>query len=165
MKSVLLVRHAKSSWDHFGMADFDRPLNDRGKEDGPKMAKRLLDKKVSIDTFISSPAKRAKKTAQLFATEFGLNKDHIILVPELYHAASETFLTVIASAPPQSNSIILFSHNPGITDFVNSLTEVKVDNMPTCSIYAVKANIKQWADFGHAPKEFWFFDYPKSVAQ
>ena len=92
MKFVLIVRHAKSSWDNFSVADFDRPLNDRGKEDGPKMAKRLLDQKISIDTFISSPAKRAKKTATLFAHEYGLKKDDIILVPELYHPATGAFL-------------------------------------------------------------------------
>ena len=78
MKSVIIVRHAKSSWDDFSIPDFDRPLNERGKEDGPKMAKRLLNKKISIDAFISSPAKRAIKTATLFAHEFGRKKDDII---------------------------------------------------------------------------------------
>lgn len=165
MKSVIIVRHAKSSWDSPGMADFDRPLNDRGKEDGPKMAKRLKEKEVAVDTFLSSPAKRAKKTAQLFAAELGVDKDQIKFVPELYQAASETFFDVIAAAPPAADSIMLFSHNPGITDFANSLTEVRIDNMPTCSVFAVKTSASDWKDFKNAPKEFWFFDYPRSTAK
>jgi phosphohistidine phosphatase len=165
LKSVIIVRHAKSSWDSPGLPDFDRPLNDRGKEDGPKMAKRLVEKKITINTFFSSPAKRAKKTAQLFAAEFGIDKDQIKFVPELYHAASEAFFEVIASAPSDSNNIILFSHNPGITDFANLLTEVKIDDMPTCSVFAVKTTAMHWTDFKDAPKEFWFFDYPKSTAK
>jgi phosphohistidine phosphatase len=70
MKSILMIRHAKSSWDDPGQPDFDRPLNERGKQDAPSMAKRLLEKSVAIDAFISSPAKRARKTASLFAAEY-----------------------------------------------------------------------------------------------
>ena len=163
MKAVLVVRHAKSSWENFGVPDFDRPLNERGKTDGPEMAKRLLSKKIAIDTFISSPAKRAKKTAALFAAEYHIEKEQIVLVPELYHASSETFYETIAKAPDASGNIALFSHNPGITDFVNGLTHIKIDNMPTCSVFAVKADIPSWKDFKKAEKQFWFYDYPKST--
>lgn len=162
MKHVLLVRHAKSSWDNADTTDFDRPLNDRGKEDAPKMAQRLLEKEVSIDAFISSPAKRAKKTASLFAKEYDLDKDEIILVPELYHPSSDVFYAAIAQAPDDAKSIAIFSHNPGITDFVNELTNARVDDMPTCAVFAVKADVKQWSQFKEAKKEFWFFDYPKA---
>jgi|SRR5438105_729815 len=161
MKSVILIRHAKSSWDDIGLSDFDRPLNERGKEDAPKMAKRLLAKDITIDAFISSPAKRAKKTASLFAEEFGSRKDEIILVPELYLAGPEIFYSAIAQAPAKAKCIAVFSHNPGITDFVNGLTNTRIDDMPTCSVFGVKANIKQWSQFKDAVKEFWFFDYPK----
>jgi phosphohistidine phosphatase len=162
MKHVLLVRHAKSSWDDADMADFDRPLNDRGKEDAPKMAERLLEKKVSIDAFISSPAKRAKKTASLFAKEYDRDKGEIILVPELYHPSSEAFYAAIAQAPDDAKSIAVFSHNPGITEFANELSSARIDDMPTCAIFAVKADIKHWSEFKEAKKEFWFFDYPKA---
>jgi len=162
MKSVILIRHAKSSWDQIGLSDFDRPLNDRGKEDAPRMARRLLEKEVAIDAFISSPAKRAKKTASLFVEEYNLHKNDIILVPELYHAGPEAFYAAIAHAPAGVNNIALFSHNPGITEFVNQLTDVKVDDMPTCAIFAIKADIKEWSEFRDATKKFWFFDYPKA---
>ena len=79
-KTLLLIRHAKSSWDISNLNDFERPLNDRGKKDAPAMAKRLLHKKISIDAFVSSPAKRAKKTAELFCQEYGKKDDDIIFI-------------------------------------------------------------------------------------
>ena len=77
MKTLILVRHAKSDWGTPSLGDFDRPLNDRGKRDAPVMAQRLLDKKIKIDAFISSPAKRAKKTATVFAEAYDKKKDDI----------------------------------------------------------------------------------------
>lgn len=162
MKSVILVRHAKSSWDDAGVSDFDRPLNGRGKEDAPKMAKRLVDRHITIDAFISSPAKRARKTAAIFIKEFEGDKDEIILVPDLYLPATEAFYAAIAGAPSKAKIIALFSHNPGITDFANELTDVRVDDMPTCSIFAVKADIQDWKQFKDAEKQYWFFDFPKA---
>ena len=162
MKRVIVVRHAKSSWDDASVPDFERPLNERGKHDAPAMAKRLLEKKVEIDAFISSPAKRAKKTASLFAKEFGKHKDDIILVDALYHAGPEEFYEAIGNAPAKAKTIAIFSHNPGITDFVNSLTDTRIDDMPTCAVFAVKAPVSDWNEFRQATREFLFFDYPKS---
>lgn len=162
MKSVIIIRHAKSSWDNMGVDDFDRPLNERGKEDAPKMAHRLQERNITIDAFISSSAKRARKTAALFIKEFGGEKEDIILVPELYLAGPEAFYTAIANAPAKANSIAIFAHNPGITDFANELTEVRIDDMPTCAIFAVKAEIQDWPSFKDAEKQYWFFDYPKA---
>lgn len=163
MKTVLLIRHAKSSWGDLNLPDFERPLNDRGKADAPKMAKRIYNKDITIDTFISSPAKRAKKTAEIFAERYGLKKSDIVLVPELYHASDLIFFQAISNAPRKSKTIAIFSHNPAITEFANRLTETRIDNMPTCSIFAVQADIKNWAEFEQAPKKLYFFDFPKSV--
>lgn len=127
------------------------------------MAGRLREKKVKSVAFISSPAKRAKKTAIAFAREFGKGKDEIILKEELYVASDNAFSSVIASAKNKHDTIAVFSHNPGITEFANSLTEVKVDNMPTCSIFAVKIDTDDWSHFVNAKKEFWFFEYPKKT--
>ena len=161
-KTLLLVRHAKSSWDDITLPDFDRPLNNRGKKDAPKMAKRLKDKKIDIDAFISSPAKRAKKTAEFFIEEFDRDEKEIILAPALYHAAIDDFYQTINDASNKFKSIALFSHNPGITAFANEIVDkAELDNMPTCSVFAVKADINNWSEFKDAAKEFWFFDYPK----
>lgn len=164
MKHLLIIRHAKSSWSDPALPDFDRPLNERGKQDAPQMAQRLLAKSISIDAFISSPAKRARKTAALFAAEYQVDKDKILLIPELYHASPANFFEAIAQSPEQANTIAVFSHNPGITEFVNLLTEVRIDDMPTCAIFGVQVSAETWKQFRDAPKSFWFFDYPKSFS-
>lgn len=161
MKQVLLVRHAKSDWSTPSLGDFDRPLNDRGKRDAPVMAQRLVEKKIAIEAFISSPAKRAKRTAVIFAKEYKQDKDDIIFIEELYGAGPEVFFDVISKLKNKYETVAIFSHNPGLTDFANQLTDAKIDNIPTCSIFAVKADTDKWADFQNAKKEFWFFDSPK----
>jgi phosphohistidine phosphatase len=162
LKTLLLVRHAKSDWNDASLSDFDRPLNERGKRDAPAMAHRLLDKKIAIDAFISSPAKRARKTASIFSKEYGKDKEELILIDELYGAGEAIFFDVISKTDNKFESIAVFSHNPGITDFANMLTDARIDNIPTCGIFAVTIDCKKWADFKHGDKEFWFFDYPKA---
>lgn len=162
MKTLILVRHAKSSWDNVGEPDIERPLNERGKKDAPEMARRLKKRQVEIDVFISSPAKRARRTAKAFAEEFGLEKKDVVIEKDLYGASVEEFKKIVASLPDKYKSVSLFSHNPGITDFVNTLSSVHVDNMPTSAIFAVSAETENWKDFIQAEKKFLFFDYPKN---
>ena len=162
MKILFLIRHAKSSWDDFSLSDFERPLNDRGKNDAPKMAKRLRQKDVKIEAFISSPAKRAKKTAEYFIKEFGGDKDEIVLVSALYDAGLNNFSQTVKDINDKYNSAAIFSHNPGITAFAKELINTaEIENMPTCSVFTVKADTDKWKDFSKAKKEFLFFDYPK----
>ena len=157
----MIIRHAKSE-TVFSLNDFERPLNDRGKKDAPEMAQRLLRKNIKINAFVSSPARRAKKTAQLFAEVYGCTEEDIILVSALYQAPEETFYEVIAGLNDQFESVAIFAHNPGITHFANSLTSFNLDNMPTCSVFTVECNIPRWIDFSKAKKEFLYFDYPKN---
>jgi phosphohistidine phosphatase len=161
MKTLLIIRHAKSNWDNVLVSDMDRALNERGKRDAPAMAQRLIRSGVQIDLFVSSPAKRARSTAGFFAREFGRQEGDILFIPELYHAAVQTFKETIISLDDRYVNVAIFSHNPGITAFVNTLTSVRVDNMPTCGIFAVTSPVANWNDFMGAGKEFWFFDYPK----
>ncbi len=162
MKTLLLIRHAKSSWSDMGLSDFDRPLNDRGKEDAPEMAKRVKDRKIKIDLFISSPAKRAKKTAKIFMETYGENKNDLVLIPSLYEASVRNFYNAIEILDNKYDTIALFSHNPGITDFVNLMTDFKIDNMPTCGVFAVSIQTKKWSDFKDSDKELLLFDFPKN---
>lgn len=165
MKQLILVRHAKSDWGNPGLSDFDRPLNERGKKDAPAMAQRLLDKKIKIDAFIASPARRAAKTAKIFAAAFKQKKDDIVFVDKLYLAETATFFTVIENIDDKLNSIAMFSHNYGITDFANQLTDACIDNIPTCGVFAIKIYSDTWSNFREAKKEFYFFDYPKAGVQ
>jgi len=145
------------------MPDIDRPLNDRGKRDAPAMAERLLDRKVDIDAFVSSPAKRARKTAEIFSKTFGQGKKEVELKDELYEASEKDFESVVASLPNDQNVVAIFSHNPGITEYANTLTSTRIDNIPTSGIFAVKAETNDWKSFASASKQMWFFDYPKNT--
>ncbi len=164
MKSLLLIRHAKSSWGDFTIADFDRPLNDRGKRDAPLVAQKLIDRKIKIDAFVSSPAKRAKKTAQIFAEKYNIAKENIIYIDNLYEAGVEDFFSAVALIDDRFNTIAIFSHNPGITSFANLMEVAKIDDMPTCAVFGVQTGIMHWKDFRQSEKKFWFFEYPKKIS-
>ena len=161
MKTLLLVRHAKSSWD-FDVDDFDRPLNQRGRHDAPEMAKRLTKKEIEIDSFVSSPAKRALETATFFVKAYGKKSGDIATVESLYEPTIEDFYKAIEGLDDRFGTVAVFSHNPTITNFANQLTSFTVDEMPTCAVFAAKAYTGKWAQFRSANKEFWFFDYPKA---
>ncbi|HEY4110502.1 SixA phosphatase family protein [Puia sp.] len=163
MKTLLIIRHAKSSWDDASISDVDRPLNDRGKRDAPAMAKRLIKAGIDIDRFVSSPAKRARQTAELFVREYGGKEKKIRFVPDLYHAAQPVFEAVVDGLDDGDDTVAVFSHNPGITAFVNTLTTaVKLDNMPTCGVFVTKSDCKHWKDFRSSGPQFGFFDHPKA---
>lgn len=161
MKKLFLIRHAKSD-QKAGVNDFDRPLNDRGRRDAPKMSERLKQRVQTIDVFISSPANRALSTAIFFAETYKIKGTDIILREELYMPEPLNFFKVIHVIPDTYNSVAIFSHNNGITDFANSMGIATIDHMPTCSIFALSANIDNWKNFGRAEKQFLFFEYPKS---
>ena len=141
--------------------DFNRPLNERGRRDAPAMAEKLKGKEVVIDCIISSTATRALQTAHCFAAVYDIPQTKIVQLPSLYHAPVHDFYEAISKIPDKFSSVALFSHNPGITDFINKLTTTHIDNMPTCAVFAVKADLDEWKLFEESNHSFWFFDYPK----
>lgn len=163
MKTLIVIRHAKSSWAQAGVPDFDRPLNERGNIDVPKMAAVLEKKGLKIDILITSPAKRAMATAKIFLEELGLPWDKLIEIPALYEAPVKTFYQEVASLKDDWEVAVLFSHNPGVTDFVNSFDCLPIYNMPTCGMYGVQAAIDSWNDFEAGKKQFLFFEFPKGA--
>lgn len=165
LKTLILIRHAKSSWDDAALSDFERPLNDRGKKDAPLMADRLYERGIKVDVFVTSPAKRAKKTAEQFAKRYKKESENLLLKTELYMAGEDSFLHLVAKLDDQLDCVVLVSHNPGITDFANSLTDARIDNMPTCGVFAVSVEANKWSKFREAKKNFLFFDYPKAVVE
>lgn len=163
MKTVILVRHAKSSWQTGAQTDFERPLNDRGHRDAPVMALRLKEKIPVINAFVSSPAKRALTTATYFIETWQLTQHDIIQQPRLYHATPAIFQEVIAQLDDALDTVAIFSHNPGITEFAAEFAGVRIDNMPTCAMMAVEIHTNSWSAARTAEKKFLFFDYPKNV--
>lgn len=161
MKTLIVVRHAKSSWDDPELSDFNRPLNDRGERDAPRMAKVLKERELAIDAVLSSPAVRALTTCQVFVEGLGLRKSDIQLVKELYHAGDEMILNVVKGISDGASVAMLFGHNPGLTDFVNNLLEEEIDNIPTTGIVGCTLKIEKWRDARWGCGEMEFFEWPK----
>lgn len=162
MVTLYLIRHAKSDWNNPTMADFDRPLNERGKRNAVFMGKKLVEKAEKPELMVSSTAKRAFSTAKRIAKELNYDESRIVRVDELYHAPVEAWLKVVnAFDVTQARSIMCFGHNNGITEFVNYLTNAEIDNMPTCGIAKIRFDIQQWEMVSKGNGELIYFDYPK----
>lgn len=161
MKTLYVMRHAKSSWADPLLPDFDRPLNERGKADAPEMGKRLKKKGIHPDLIISSPARRAFKTAQKVAKAIDYPKNKILTDKMLYLAGASAILAVVKETADTVNSLMIFGHNPGWTDFVNEMTGSHIDNIPTAGIAAIQFDVNSWEDIGKNKGKLLLFDYPK----
>jgi phosphohistidine phosphatase len=162
MKTLILVRHAKSDWKAAYEDDFDRPLNDRGKRDANTMAERLFQKGVRIDLLVTSSARRARKTAKAFSDQYEKAVADMREIPELYLADARDISQVVSGLPDSASTVALFGHNPGITVYANAQGVVQIDEMPTCSVLALSSAVKHWSDFDRTEKKFLFFDQPKA---
>lgn len=161
MKRLYLVRHAKSGWNHSELDDRDRPLNSRGKRDAPFMGQRLKDHDVCPDLIISSPAKRAVKTAKVIAEAVGYPKKQITINDSLYLQGTQAILDTIRGVDDAHQSLMLFGHNPDFTELAELLTDYEVENIPTCGIFCIDFNVGFWQEVDEAKGLFSFFDYPK----
>ena len=161
MKVLILVRHAKSSWDDPDLADIDRPLNKRGKKDAPEMGQRLLRQGIMPDLMISSPAKRARSTAKKIAKQLGFPKEKIQLAGDIYEAGPENLLRLIRNIQENPGILMLFGHNPGITEFANDLTGIDIHNIPTCGIVSIEFDVDDWQQVESKKGKLVSFDYPK----
>ena len=160
MKTLFLVRHAKSSRDDPSLPDRDRPLDDRGKQDAPKMGKRLAKRDVKPDLLLSSPALRALTTAQLIAEEIGYKLKDIVVDDRLYASNADDLLAVIRALDKKLNRVMLFGHNPEFTDLAHRLSSEIID-MPTCAVAEFNFDTKAWSDVGEVKPAKVIFDYPK----
>ena len=144
MKTVLILRHAKSSWSNPGLADMDRPLNKRGKRDAPHMGSLLREQDIVPDLILSSPARRAKKTAQA-VSEYSSFDGEIEIVPDFYPGDPETFIVTLMSVPDQVDSVMIVAHNPGLEEFLYELAGESA-RMPTSALAQVALPIDSWQD-------------------
>lgn len=167
MKKLFIIRHAKSSWDDPELDDFDRPLNKRGQKDAPRMGKRLKEKRITPDIMISSPAERALATCIAIAKVLDFDQPKIKTERKLYHASEDEILNVLRNlkdSPRDSEEVVLlFGHNPGLTEFANSLLKQTIVNIPTCGIVAAELPVERWQDVTFGCGKFLFFDFPKSA--
>lgn len=161
-KDILLIRHAKSSWNEPGLSDHDRPLNKRGKHDAPLMAKVVKNAGIKPDTLISSTAVRARKTAEAFAEVFEIEKKNILLSEDIYLGDVSDILNRLRSVKDEFNTVFLFAHNPGITDFANALCDTDILNIPTCGVYHARLSSTNWKDIEPGTGKLVSFDFPKN---
>jgi phosphohistidine phosphatase len=160
-KDLFLIRHAKSSWKEAGLSDHERPLNKRGNHDAPLMAKIIQDSGVSPDLLVSSTAVRAKKTAEAFAEVFGIKRNEILLSEDLYMADENDIIKRLQSVKDEIETVFLFAHNPGITDFANALCSTDIPNIPTCGVFHSRIPSLSWKDTEFGKGKFITFDFPK----
>ena len=151
MKKLIIVRHAKSSWNHPELSDFDRPLNIRGNKDAEMMSLKLSEKINKIDFIISSSSKRTILTYEYFKNKINFNNE--LFTDELYHASSKTVISIIKDTNSDINSLMLLGHNPGLTETVNHLTNHHLYNLPTTGIIIVKFNVSSWSKISELDKK------------
>jgi phosphohistidine phosphatase len=161
LKKLYLVRHAKSSWKNPELNDYERPLNKRGKRDAPFMGNLINEKGITPDLIISSTAKRAYETAKYFAGEMKYPLEKIKTDKNLYEAGVNDILSVLSKTESNIETLMLFSHNPGLTDFSNFISNERIENIPTSAVVSLKLNVKHWKEIGEQSCELEFFEYPK----
>jgi phosphohistidine phosphatase len=147
MKTVYLIRHAKSSWDYPSLTDRARPLSNRGLRDAPFMAKMLSGKGVQPDAIFSSPAVRALTTATFFKNELDVAAEDFFLRDELYEVGAGEVLRFITMLPQDLDTVLIFGHNPTFTSVANWFTGNFIANIPTCGIVCVEADVQHWPHF------------------
>ena len=164
MKTLYLVRHAKSSWDYHDLSDFERPLNGRGKASAPFMGKVLKKMGVKPGLIVSSPANRAITTASIIARELDYSSDAIQTRFSIYEAGISELLDVVNETNDEFDSLMLFGHNPGFTFLAERLSNTMIDNMPTCGVAAISFKTEKWSEVEAGSGKLVFFDYPKKHA-
>ena len=142
MKVLLLLRHAKSSWESAGLADHDRLLNNRGKRDAPRMGKVLLEEGIVPEIIVSSSAKRAHSTAKKVAKSSHY-KGEVIIESSLYRGGPIEYLNVLRRQPDQARTVLMVGHNPDVEQLLEMLTRKEII-MPTCSLAAINVPVEHW---------------------
>lgn len=164
MKTLYLVRHAKSSWDDASLADFDRPLNKRGKKAAPFMAGMMLQKSIRPDLVISSPAHRALITAEIFCHTLGYPKEKIEERPEIYEGGINHMLRLVQEIPDSCSTVILFGHNPTLTSFANFISGEHLGNIVTCGVARIDMKSNSWQETRLDSGKLMWYESPKKHA-
>lgn len=161
MKTLYLIRHAKSSWS-FDLADHDRPLGKRGRKDVFSMSTYLARHQLLPDVLVSSTASRAFYTALHFCDAMGMDERGIVLEKNLYHATPHAILEVVQRVK-SGDCLALFGHNPGFTEAANMLCKSSIENVPTCGIVGITFDVYSWPEVAAGKGSQLFFYTPKTI--
>jgi phosphohistidine phosphatase len=162
MKTLTLVRHAKSSWKDSSLSDRDRPLNKRGKRDAPEMGRRITDAGIRPSLIVSSPAVRAWTTAKVIANQIGYPREFLQRDSALYLASVNDILDIVVSQDAGFNNLMLVGHNPGFTDFANYLVPGLTNNIPTAGVVCVELDTDDWSLYDKPDVNLVLYDFPKN---
>lgn len=160
MKTLFLVRHAKSSWDHPEQEDMDRPLNQRGLKDAPRMAQIIMSQHIVAEKWITSPALRARTTANIFAAAMKKPESEIIIDEVLYSFSESEIIKMIEEQDNNLKTMMLFFHNPTISEILLHYTLENYD-MPTCAVAGIRFNTNSWSAITANSGELFLYEYPK----
>jgi phosphohistidine phosphatase len=163
-RTLILVRHAKSSWAESALSDHDRPLNARGIRDAPRMAERLAQRGPRPDRLVTSSAARALATARAFASALGLSGDELVVRPDIYGASVPEMLELIRGLDDRLRCVAVVGHNPTFTELAEVLAGPEVGALPTCAVLTLGLDERRWADLTTSPLRVVSFDFPKKDA-
>ncbi|MCK9374356.1 MAG: histidine phosphatase family protein [Sulfuricurvum sp.] len=161
MKTLYLIRHAKSDWENPALDDFERPLNKRGEKNAPFMGEILAKHQIHPDLILCSPALRAKTTALKIAEKVGYKGKKIDYRESLYLADIRAIEALLQSLCTSDNTVFIVGHNPGLTLFAEYISGILIENIPTCGIFCVTLKKDDWSTLGRDSADFVSFEYPK----
>jgi phosphohistidine phosphatase len=163
VKRLILLRHAKSSWDDPELPDHERPLSKRGQRDAPRIGERLRNRHSRPALIITSDAVRALATATIVAQIWKYPHDSLRVEPGIYLATPSTMLRIIGAQDDALPTLMIVGHNPGLTELANCLLpSFELDNLPTAGVLAIDFDTPHWAGVDSAPAELAYYDYPKN---
>lgn len=160
MKQLIITRHAKSDWGDISQTDFERPLNKRGREDAPMMAKRMKDQHQVPTIIVSSDALRANTTATLFNKTLKVSEG-VLLNHAIYHALVRDLLLVINELDDRWQTVMLVGHNPGLSELVGYLSGQNIE-LVTCAQVAIAFDFESWALVSKDTGKLLWHDFPKN---
>jgi phosphohistidine phosphatase len=162
LKELIVMRHAKSSWDEAGVSDFERTLKPRGIKDAQFIAHRNKDYLAKLDMIFTSPANRAFQTTNLVCSAADIDRTIIRVVDELYETNSNAMLKFVKLLSPNLRRVMIVGHNPTSTDFVNKFLKEPIDNLPTSGLVTLSFDVENWAEINRNNLLFSSIDYPKN---
>lgn len=165
IKNLIILRHAKSSWNHPGLSDRERPLNARGERDAPFMGAQLKAGGLIPDAIVCSPAVRARSTARAIAGALGYPEDRIVVRDAIYERGRAGLMEVIQALDAAWNRVILIGHNPDLTLLINRLAGEDLPHLPTCGLASIVFEVDDWKHVMDGAGRMTLFDYPKRHAR
>jgi phosphohistidine phosphatase len=163
MKTLYVMRHAKSSWGEPGLDDFDRVLLEKGKKRTKNIIDFLLKKEVKVDLIISSPAVRALETARIMARGLNLPDESLRLEKTIYNSEPDQFYDLFYELPSSVNQLMIIGHNPTVTDFINDFLARKIDPLSTSAIACIAFDTEEWTKITAGNGTLKFIVYPKML--